>query len=68
MKSKTFEGKDKFDLDQQVVAWRSANPKAVIKKTYPDENLPVHATKPTSMFAKKDPAPNLIRRRIDYED
>ena len=65
MKSKTFEGKDKFGLDQQEWAWKSANPKAIIEKTYPDEDLPVSVTKPTG--TQKSPAPNLVRRRIDYE-
>lgn len=65
MKSKTFEGKDEFDLDQQVFAWRLANPKALTEKTHPDEDLPVGVARRAG--TQKNSAPNLVRRRIDYE-
>jgi hypothetical protein len=67
MKSKTFTGKDKQDLDKQVWAWRSQSSKVAVKKTYPDEILPVVASKPAGKFAPKSSV-DLVSRKIDYED
>jgi hypothetical protein len=67
MKTKTFNGKDERDLDQKIWAWRSANPKAVINKTYPVEALPVAVRKPEGKYTPILPG-DLVSRKIDYED
>jgi hypothetical protein len=68
MKSETFKGKDKYDLDKQIWDWRSAHPNFVVKKTHPIEKLPVDLSKPVSQFAKKIPAADCVSIRLDYED
>jgi hypothetical protein len=68
MKSVTFKGKDKLDLDRQEWDWKSSHPNVVVKKIYPDENLPADLTKPKVTFAKKNPAQDRLARRIEYED
>jgi hypothetical protein len=69
MKTVKFKGKDKPDLDRQEWDWRAnqTNPNFVVKKIHPDENLPADLTKPTGQFATKNPAPDRLTRRIEYE-
>ena len=67
MQSKTFTGKDKFDLDQQIRNWQLANPHVAVKKIYPAEKLPIEITKSAASLAKKE-AQNTFSIRVDYED
>jgi hypothetical protein len=67
MQSKTFKGKDKFDLETQIHKWRSVNPHIVLKKRHPIEILPVEATRAT--FGSPIPEPqDTVSIRVDYED
>jgi hypothetical protein len=67
MKTQIFQGKDTIDLQQQLWAWRSANPTVVVRKEHPSERLPLQMQRPAGRFTKMM-APNLVSMRIDYED
>ena len=67
MPSKTFEGKDKYDLDKQIWDWKSANPKVKELKRESIKSLPLTVTAPTMPYAKKE-SPNIVSIRIDYDD
>jgi hypothetical protein len=41
MKSRTFDGKDDRDLEEQLWQWRSTNPNVVVKYKHPIERLPL---------------------------
>jgi hypothetical protein len=71
VKSVTFKGKNIADLGRQEWAWRRANesnPKFAVKKVHIYENLPAELTRATGTFAAKNPVPDRLSRRIDYED
>lgn len=61
-----LKGKDKYDLDKQQWEWRSAHPRAVIVKQWPDEALPL-ALVPLARF-EKILAPDSVSRRIEYTE
>jgi hypothetical protein len=66
MKSRTFDGKDDRDLEEQLWQWRSTNPNVVVKYKHPIERLPLEfrERKPGSKVS----AANLVSMRVDYED
>jgi len=68
MKSKMFEGKDEYDLNSQIYVWQLANRKIIIKQKHPIERLAIKASQPADIYAKKEPAPNLVSVRVDYEE
>lgn len=63
MKSKTFTGKDKPDLDRQIWNWRSANSHMSVKKIHPMEDLPLRLHKPHVQFGKIKPSLDPSRLR-----
>jgi hypothetical protein len=65
MKSITFTGKDKYDLDQKVGKWLSDNTAITVKKKHPIEILSLVMSKPH--FGKIE-AQDTVSIRIDYED
>ena len=66
MKSIVFTGKDKFDVEKQIWDWRSAHPKVIIEKIYPEEMLPVEYKKPA--LGSKILAADTVSKKIDYEE
>jgi hypothetical protein len=71
VKSVTFKGKSIADLGRQEWAWRRANesnPKFVVKQIHLNQNLPADLATATGLFAEKNPVPDRLSRRIDYED
>jgi len=66
MKSKTFRGKDAYDLDKQEWDWRTANPSIKIINRHLDEQLPLNSrpVKPGTTLTADD----TVERKIDYED
>jgi hypothetical protein len=66
IKSKLFTGKDTFDLDKQQWDWQSSNPTAAVRTVHPDQILPLEMTRRS--FGEKIIAPDLLSRRLEYED
>jgi hypothetical protein len=66
MKTQIFEGKDTIDLQQQLWAWRSANPTAVMRKEHPVEQLPLEMR--CTLPHAKLTAQYRVSIRVDYED
>jgi hypothetical protein len=67
MGSKTFTGKDKHDLDQQIWNWRSANPTISVVKTHPIENLQIKAISPVPRSPKgQSPRHGFNHNRLHY--
>jgi hypothetical protein len=60
-------GKTPHDLDRKQWDWQSDNPKAVIRKTHPDELLPLKMISPR-WGQKLPPAADRVWRRIEYDD
>ena len=67
MKTETFKGKDKQDLDKKIWDWKLTHGRFVVKKTHPMENLPINLNRPKGKGAKMVPA-DLVSIRLDYED
>jgi hypothetical protein len=64
--TKTFTGKDSYDLDKQLWDWRSDNPLAVITKVHSDEALLLEMA--SVRYGEKILSPDLVSRRIEYQD
>jgi len=67
MKTETFKGKDKQDLDKQIWDWKLTNGRVVVKTTHPMESLPIDLKRTKGKGAKIIPA-DLVSIRLDYED
>ena len=46
MKTETFRGKNKQDLDKKIWDWKLTHGRFVVKKTHPMENLPIDLNRP----------------------
>jgi hypothetical protein len=68
MESKTFEGKDRFDLDKKLWDWKLSKPDARIIETHSMKGLPARFNKSDSKFARIGPPPDLVSITIDYEE
>jgi hypothetical protein len=66
MKSKTFTGKDKPDLDRQIWSWRSANLHISVKKIHPIKDVPFRMHRPHVRFDKIK-SEDRVSVRVDYE-
>ena len=67
MKTETFKGKNKQDLDKKIWDWKLTHGSFVVKKTHPMENLPINLNRPKGKGAKMVPA-DLVSICLDYED
>ena len=67
MKTETFKGKNKQDLDKKIWDWKLIHGRFVVKTTHPMENLPIDLKRITGKGAKIIPA-DLISIRLDYEE
>ena len=66
MKSKTFTGKDKPDLDRQIWNWRSANAHINVKNIHPIKDIPIRLHRPNVRFSASK-SQNRVSIKIDYE-
>jgi len=66
MKSKTFAGKDKPDLDRQIWNWRSVNAHIKVKKIHPIKDIPIRLHRPHIRF-NTSKLQNRVSIRVDYE-
>ena len=66
MKSKTFIGKDRPDLDRQIWNWRSANSHISVKKIHPIKDIPLRMHRPNVVRAKIE-GQDRVSIRVDYE-
>jgi hypothetical protein len=66
MKTETFRGKNKQDLDKKIWDWKLTHGNFVVKKTHPMENLPIDLNRPKGKGVKMVPA-DLVSIRLDYE-
>ena len=67
MKTETFKGRDKQDLDKKIWDWKLIHGGFRVKKTHPMENLPIDLNRPKGKGAKMVPA-DLVSICLDYED
>ncbi len=67
MKSLTFTGYDKSDVDRQIWIWRAANSHIAVKKIHSPRYMPasIHASRTDKSKSKRVCARVLIR--MDYE-
>jgi hypothetical protein len=61
MQTKTFRGKDKADIDEQVWEWKVDNPKIIVVETYPIERLPLRMN-------PMQREPDQVSMRVDFEE
>ena len=61
-----FNGKDQFDLDQQIWAWRSGNPRLRVTKVHPTEELPLSVSSPYPM--RKILPKDRLSVLVEYEE
>ena len=66
MQTKTFKGKDKADIDQQLWEWRLDNPKIKVLEVYPFERLPLEIN-PIRRFSEITAA-DQFSMRVDFEE
>ena len=66
LKTETFKGKNKQDLDKKIWDWKLVHGGFRVKTTHPMENLPVDLNGPKGKGAKMIPA-DLVSIRLDYE-
>ena len=66
MQTKTFTGKEKAGIDQQVWEWKVGNPKIKVLGVYPIERLPLELN-PIRRFSKIT-ATDLFSMRVDFEE
>jgi hypothetical protein len=66
MKTETFRGENKQDLDKKIWDWKLTNGNFVVKKTHPMETLPIDLNRPKGTGVKIVPA-DLVSIRLDYE-
>ena len=68
MKTETFRGKDKQDLDKKIWDWMLTHENFVVEKTHPmEKNVPIDLNRPKGKGVKMVPA-DLVSIRLDYED
>ena len=68
MKTETFRGKDKQDLDKKIWHWMLTHGNFVVEKTHPmEKNVPIDLNRPKGKGVKMVPA-DLVSIRLDYED
>ena len=68
MKTETFRGKDKQDLDKIIWDWMLTHGNFVVEKTHPmEKNVPIDLNRPKGKGVKMVPA-DLVSIRLDYED
>jgi hypothetical protein len=60
MKTETFKGKDKQDLDKKIWDWKLTHGRFVVKKTHPMENLPIDLNRPKGRWTQR-----VLFRRIN---
>ena len=66
LKTETFRGRDKRDLDKKIWDWKLVHGGFRVKTVHPMENLPIDLNRPTAKGAKMIPA-DLVSIRLDYE-
>lgn len=67
MESKTFVGKDQYDVDQQIWNWRNTNPHIKIVKTYPAVDLGLPMKTPVPNYGPIASPQDRVSVKIDYE-
>ena len=68
MKTETFRGKDKQDLDKKIWDWMLTHGNFVVEKTHPmEKNVPIDLNRPKGKGVKMVPA-DLVSIRLDYQD
>ena len=66
IKSKTFTGKHKSDLDRQIWHWRSANLHISVNKVHPIKDIPLRLHRPRVRLSTSNPQ-DRVSIKVDYE-
>jgi len=66
MKTKTFIGKNKPDLDRQIWNWRSANSHISVKKIHPIKDVPLRLHRPHVRLSTSK-SQDRVSIQVDYE-
>jgi hypothetical protein len=67
MESKTFTGKDQYDVDQQMWNWRSSNPNIKVVKAHPAEDLELRMRAPAPNHRPIASPQDRVSVKVDYE-
>jgi hypothetical protein len=68
MESKTFTGKDQYDVDQLIWNWRQNNPSIKALKTHSPVALEQRMTAPTPNHGPIMPPQDMVSVTVDYEN
>jgi hypothetical protein len=66
MESKTFTGKDQYDVDRQIWDWRQANPTIKVVKTHSAEEIPLRMRASSPNHGPIPPAQDRVSVKVDF--